>query len=72
VKTQLADRIGQHPARRVENLHAHETAATTGGGAPRDEFRPQQACLGVVLALNLLWGGTRQQPENVIPGDADD
>jgi hypothetical protein len=62
--------IGQHAPRRVEDLLGPGGRRDDRRRRAGDEFRPHQACLGLVLSLDLVRSSSREQPENVIPGDA--
>jgi hypothetical protein len=62
--------ISQHPRGGAENFARPCRGGDNRRRRARDEFRPQQACLGVVLVPDLLRRGTGQHSENVIPGDA--
>jgi hypothetical protein len=62
-------RIGEHAPCLAENLACARGGRDNRRRRARDQFRPQQPHLGVVLVLDLLGGGARQHPEKVVPGN---
>src|SRR5262249_4474157 len=63
-------RIAEHPPRRVEDvLRPRDRLEHIRRGA-RDQFRPQQGRLILVLPLDLARLGVRHRAEDVVPGDA--